>query len=114
MKVIINATGYGQVLLDDSSTVPNAQGAWFLVTGVPVESKAPATKAFQSALARYAHYTGVPDFTWYEGWGGADLMIRGLGAGRKESNPECLHRGPARGHGLQRKRAVRSRELVTR
>ena len=78
MKVVINATGYGQVLLDDSSTVPDAQGAWFLVTGVPVESKTPATKAFQSMLAKYAHYTGVPDFTWYEGWGGADLMIKGL------------------------------------
>ncbi|MGO8860956.1 MAG: ABC transporter substrate-binding protein [Acidimicrobiales bacterium] len=78
MKVVINATGYGQVLLDDTSVVPAAQGAWFLVTGVPIESETPATKAFQSALAKYAHYTGVPDFTWYEGWGGADLMIKGL------------------------------------
>ncbi len=78
MKVIINATGYGQQLLDDVNAVPDAQGAWFLAQGVPVESKTSATKAFQSALARYAHYTGVPDFTWYEGWGGADLMIKGL------------------------------------
>ena len=78
MKLIINATGYGQVLLDDAGAVPAARGAWFLATGVPVESKSPATRAFQSALARYAHYTGVPDFTWYEGWGGADLMIKGL------------------------------------
>ena len=78
MKVVVNATGYGQVLLNDTSTVPAAQGAWFLATGVPIESKTPATKAFQSALAKYAHYTGVPDFTWYEGWGGADLMIKGL------------------------------------
>ena len=78
MKVVINATGYGQVLLNDTSTVPAAQGAWFLATGVPIESKTPATGAFQAALAKYAHYTGVPDFTWYEGWGGADLMIKGL------------------------------------
>jgi ABC-type branched-subunit amino acid transport system substrate-binding protein len=78
MKVVINATGYGQVLLNDTNVVPDAQGAWFLATGVPKESKTPATKAFQSALAKYAHYTGVPDFTWYEGWGGADLMIKGL------------------------------------
>jgi branched-chain amino acid transport system substrate-binding protein len=78
MKVVINATGYGQVLLNDTSAVPDAQGAWFLATGVPIESKTPATKAFQSALSKYAHYTGVPDFTWYEGWGGADLMIKGL------------------------------------
>ena len=78
IKVVINATGYGQVLLNDTDSAPSAQGAWFLVTGVPIESKTPATKAFQSALAKYAHYTGVPDFTWYEGWGGADLMIKGL------------------------------------
>jgi len=66
IKVVINATGYGQVLLNDTNSAHNAQGAWFLATGVPIESKTPATKAFQSALAKYAHYTGVPDFTWYE------------------------------------------------
>jgi ABC-type branched-subunit amino acid transport system substrate-binding protein len=78
MKVIINATGYGQVLLNDTSAVADAQGAWFLATGVPTEAKTPSSKAFQSELAKWAHYTGVPDFTWYEGWGGADLMIKGL------------------------------------
>jgi ABC-type branched-subunit amino acid transport system substrate-binding protein len=78
MKVIINATGYGQQLLNDANVVPDAQGAWFLGEGVPVEFDTTGTKAFQSALAKYAHYTGVPDFTWYEGWGGADLMIEGL------------------------------------
>jgi ABC-type branched-subunit amino acid transport system substrate-binding protein len=78
VKVVVNATGYGQTILNDTTAVPDAQGAWFLATGVPIESKTPATKAFQSALAKYAHYTGVPDFTWYEGWGGADLMIKGL------------------------------------
>jgi ABC-type branched-subunit amino acid transport system substrate-binding protein len=84
IKVVINATGYGQVLLDDANSAHNAQGAWFLATGVPTEAKTPASKAFQSALSKYAHYTGVPDFTWYEGWGGADLMIRGLElAGKK-------------------------------
>jgi len=78
MKVILNATGYGQALITDTSAVPDAQGAWFSPTGTPVELKTPATTAFQAALAKYAHYTGVPDFSWYEGWGGADLMIKGL------------------------------------
>jgi ABC-type branched-subunit amino acid transport system substrate-binding protein len=78
MKVIINATGYGQVLLNSTNVIPDAQGAWFLVMGVPIESKTPATEAFQSALAKYVHFRGVPDFTRYEGWGGADLMIKGL------------------------------------
>jgi ABC-type branched-subunit amino acid transport system substrate-binding protein len=78
MKVIINATGYGQQLLDDTNVIPDAQGAWFLGEGVPVEFDTPGTKAFQAGLAKYAHFTGIPDFTWYEGWGGADLMIEGL------------------------------------
>jgi ABC-type branched-subunit amino acid transport system substrate-binding protein len=39
MKVIINATGYGQVLLNDTSVIPAAQGAWFLATGVPSSRK---------------------------------------------------------------------------
>ncbi len=78
LKVTLNATGYGQSLITDTAAVPDAQGAWFLATGAPVELHTKATEAFQAALARYAHYTGVPDFSWYEGWGGADLMIYGL------------------------------------
>jgi ABC-type branched-subunit amino acid transport system substrate-binding protein len=66
MKVIINATGYGQQLLNHVNVVPDAQGAWFLGAGVPVEFDTTGTKAFQAALAKYAHYTGVPDFTWYQ------------------------------------------------
>ena len=78
LKVVINATGYGQALIGDTAATPDAQGAWFSPAGLPVELKTPATKAFQAALARYAQYKGVPDFSWYEGWGGADLMIKGL------------------------------------
>jgi branched-chain amino acid transport system substrate-binding protein len=78
MKVIINATGYGQALVDDTSAVSDVQGAWFTPTGAPVELKTPATEAFQAALKKYANYTGVPDFSFYEAWGAADLMITGL------------------------------------
>ena len=63
MKVIINATGYGQVLLNDTSAVADAQGAWFLATGVPTEAKTPSSKAFQSELAKWAHYTGCLLYT---------------------------------------------------
>jgi branched-chain amino acid transport system substrate-binding protein len=77
MKVILSATGYGQALVS-SSAAPDAQGAWFSGTGAPVELKTPATKSFQAALKKYAHYTGIPDFAWYEGWGATDLMIKGL------------------------------------
>jgi branched-chain amino acid transport system substrate-binding protein len=78
MKFITNATGYGQALIDDTSAVADVQGAWFSPTAAPVELKTPATKAFQAALKKYAHYTGVPDFSFYEAWGAVDLMITGL------------------------------------
>ena len=29
-------------------------------------------------MAKYAHFTGVPGFDWYEGWSSTDLMIKGL------------------------------------
>jgi branched-chain amino acid transport system substrate-binding protein len=91
MKVVINATGYGQPLIDDTSAVPDAQGAWFAPTGTPVELKTTATKAFQAALAKYAHFTGVPDFSYYEGWGAADLMIQGLkGAGKNPTQSSVI------------------------
>ena len=32
----------------------------------------------QLAFAKYAGFTGVPDFDWYEGWLGTDLMIKGI------------------------------------
>jgi branched-chain amino acid transport system substrate-binding protein len=44
----------------------------------PVELKTPATMAMQAAFSKYAGYTGVPDFQWYEGWLSVDLMIKGL------------------------------------
>ena len=78
MKVILNATGYGQDLITDTAAISAAQGAYFSPAGTPVELKTPATEAFQAALKKYAHYTGVPDFSWYEGWSGADLMLTGL------------------------------------
>jgi len=78
MKVLFSATGYGQALIDDTSAAPDAQGVWFLATGTPVELKTPATESFQAALKKYAHYNGIPDFAWYEGWGATDLMIKGL------------------------------------
>ncbi len=78
LKVAVSATGYGQELLDDHAALPDAQGTYFPTVGEPVELKTPATRTFQAALARYAHYTGVPGFDWYEGWASADLMITGL------------------------------------
>ena len=83
LKVVDSATGYGQALLNDPTAVQSAQGVYFTPVGQPVEANTPATQNFTGALKTYAHYTGIPDFGWYTGWLGADLMIYGLqGAGR--------------------------------
>jgi branched-chain amino acid transport system substrate-binding protein len=78
MKVAVSATGYGQPLLDQPTALSAAEGGYFTAPGVPVELNTPATRNFQAALAKYAHFTGVPDFAWYNGWVGTDLMIKGL------------------------------------
>jgi branched-chain amino acid transport system substrate-binding protein len=78
LKVAVSATGYGQSLLDDSSAVQAADGSYFLSLAAPVELNNAATKNFQSALAQYAHFTGVPGFDYQQGWLSADLMIKGL------------------------------------
>jgi branched-chain amino acid transport system substrate-binding protein len=78
LKVPVLATGYGQSLLDDSSALAAGNGAYFSLQTAPVEIRSSATLAMQAAFAKYANFTGVPGFDWYQGWLGADLMIQGL------------------------------------
>jgi branched-chain amino acid transport system substrate-binding protein len=78
LKVAISATGYGQNLLNDSSAAQSGQGDYFPPVATPVELKTPATLAMQAAFQKYAGFSGVPDFDWYEGWLSTDLMIKGL------------------------------------
>ncbi len=78
IEFAVSATGYGQELLNDAGAVQAGQGTYFPPSGVPVELKTPATLAFSPPLAKYAKFTGVPDFDWYEGWLGVDLMVQGL------------------------------------
>lgn len=83
MKAMINATGYGQPLLQDTAALGAAQGAWFLASGTPIDVKNPGTEEFVSALKKYAHFSGVPDFSYYEGWSATDLMLYGLNLVKK-------------------------------
>jgi branched-chain amino acid transport system substrate-binding protein len=78
LKVAVSATGYGESLLSQPSAVQAANGSYFGLQFAPVELQTAATKNFQSALAQYAHFTGVPGFDYYEGWLSADLLIKGL------------------------------------
>lgn len=80
MKAIVMATGYGQELLDQPTTLATAEKApvFMSTPNIPVELNTPATKRFQSILKQYANYSGVPSFNWFEGYGAAELLIDGL------------------------------------
>jgi branched-chain amino acid transport system substrate-binding protein len=79
-KAAVMATGYGQELLDQPTTLATAEGkpVFMAVAGTPVELNTTATKKYQADLAKYGSYTGVPGFQYYEGYVTADLFIQGL------------------------------------
>jgi branched-chain amino acid transport system substrate-binding protein len=87
MKVQIMATGYGQQLLDQP--IARTMGPNILMSQgwAPVEIKTKATKQFQAALEKYAHFTGVPDFGIYTGWIDCDMAIAGLKQQGKNLDP---------------------------
>jgi branched-chain amino acid transport system substrate-binding protein len=92
LKVVDSATGYGQALLNDPTAVQSAQGVYFTPVGQPVEANTSSTQNFTGALKTYAHYSGIPDFGWYTGWLGADLMIYGLqGAGKNPTRASFMN-----------------------
>jgi branched-chain amino acid transport system substrate-binding protein len=91
LKAAMLATGYGQDILDDPTALQAAQGAYFLNQFAPIELNTPATQQFVTALKTYANYTGEPGFDLYEGWAGADLMIKGLeAAGRNPTRQSFI------------------------
>ena len=51
---------------------------YFPPVAAPVELKTLATLAMQAAFAKYADFSGDPDYDWYQGWLITDLMIKGL------------------------------------
>jgi branched-chain amino acid transport system substrate-binding protein len=92
LKVAVSATGYGQDLLNDSSALQSGQGDYFPPVATPVELKTPATLAMQAAFQKYAGFSGVPGFDWYEGWLSTDLMIEGLKvAGTNPTRSSFIH-----------------------
>lgn len=85
MKAILMATGYGQDLLDQPTTLATAEkGPLFMqAPQVPVEMKTEATKREQEILKKYMGFDGVPGFNHFEGYGTAELTIDGLKKGPK-------------------------------
>ena len=80
--MVESAPGYGQALLDDPTARHHRPGGLLPARRSARRGQHPGTQNFTGALSTYAHYTGIPDFGWYSGWLGADLMIYGArGAG---------------------------------
>jgi branched-chain amino acid transport system substrate-binding protein len=77
-------TGYGSELLGSPDAVAAAQGFQFTTFGAPVELKTAATENFQSALKKYANWTGVPTYAEYSAWVAVDLFLYGL----KQAGPD--------------------------
>jgi branched-chain amino acid transport system substrate-binding protein len=85
LKGVLDQGGYGQALLDDSTELQAAQGATVESYAEPVELHTHATEAFQAALSKYEHVSGIPNGGTYQGWIAMDAIIAGLKAAG--SNP---------------------------
>ncbi len=78
-KVLVFPTGYESSVIN-SPVWSAVQGAYFDSTFRPFQLPDAGTQQMKSALDTYAHFTGseFPNFSQYESWLGADLMIKGL------------------------------------
>ncbi len=79
VKIFTFPTGLEPDIVNSPSW-PVVQGVYFTTGFVPTQLGTSATKAFQDALLKYQNVplANFPSFDVYEGWLGADLMIKGL------------------------------------
>jgi branched-chain amino acid transport system substrate-binding protein len=78
-KVMVFPTGFESQLVHSPSWGA-VQGGYFDTTFRPFQVPDAGTHQMQSALEKYEHFssTQFPNFSQYESWLGADLMIQGL------------------------------------
>jgi branched-chain amino acid transport system substrate-binding protein len=78
-KVMVFPTGFEPSLVKSTSWGP-VQGGFFDTTFRPFQIPNAGTQQMKSALEKYAHFTSsqFPNFSQYESWLGADLMIKGM------------------------------------
>jgi branched-chain amino acid transport system substrate-binding protein len=78
-KVVVFPTGYEPSLVNSSSWGA-VQGGYFDSEFRPFALPNAGTRQMQSALQKYEHFSSsqFPNFSQYESWMGADLMIKGL------------------------------------
>ncbi len=92
-KVMVFPTGFEPSLVKSTSWGP-VQGGFFDTTFRPFQIPNAGTKQMQSALEKYAHFTSsqFPNFSQYESWLGADLMIKGMQlAGKNPTQAGVIH-----------------------
>ena len=78
-KVVVFPTGFESQLVHSPSWGA-VQGGFFDTVFRPFQLPNAGTRQMQSALEKYQHFTSgqFPNFSQYESWLGADLMIQGL------------------------------------
>jgi branched-chain amino acid transport system substrate-binding protein len=78
-KVMVFPTGFESQLVHSTSWGA-VQGSYFASTFRPFQLPNAGTHQMQSALQKYEHFSSsqFPNFSQYESWLGADLMIQGL------------------------------------
>ncbi len=83
-KIMLFPTGYDSTLVNSPSWSA-VQGGYFDSEFRPFQLPNSGTRQMQSALEKYQHFSSsaFPNFSQYESWLGADLMIKGLEAAGK-------------------------------
>jgi hypothetical protein len=78
-KILTFPTGLQPDIINSPSW-QTVQGVYFSFGFVPTQLNTSATQAFQTALQQYSNRakSDFPTFNIYEGWLGADLIIKGL------------------------------------
>jgi len=92
-KVMVFPTGFESQLVHSPSWGA-VQGGFFDSEFRPFQLPNAGTHQMQSALEKYAHFssTQFPNFSQYESWMGADLMIQGLEhAGKNPTQAGVIH-----------------------
>ncbi|HXY44324.1 MAG TPA: ABC transporter substrate-binding protein [Acidimicrobiales bacterium] len=84
LKAVVFPNGYESDVIG-SPAWQAIQGDYFITEFRPYSLPDAGTREMQAAMEKYAHFTSsdFPSFPEYEGWLGADLMIRGLEAAGK-------------------------------
>lgn len=92
LKAVVFPTGYQDTVIH-STVWKTVQGDYFDSEFHPFSIPDAGTRQMAAALQKYEHFkkTQFPNFTQYEAWVGADLMIKGLElAGASPTRPAVI------------------------